>query len=147
MGGLPCLSPGDLPTPGTEPRSPSLQADSLASDPPGKPKNTAVGSLFLLQGIFLTQELNWGRLHCRWILYQLSFQGSSIVWAYDTVTQFKIFSNFYLEDSCITVYNYRASLEAQLVKNLPAMQETLVLFWGWEGPPKKGKATHSSILT
>jgi len=27
-------------------------------------------------GIFLTQESNWGLLHCRWILYQLSYQGS-----------------------------------------------------------------------
>ena len=33
-------------------------------------------SLSLLQGIFLTQELNWGLLHCRWIPYQLSYQGS-----------------------------------------------------------------------
>ena len=41
----------------------------------GKPKNTGVGSLSLLQGIFLTQELNWGLLHCRRILYQLSYQG------------------------------------------------------------------------
>ena len=39
-----------------------------------------------------------------------------------------------------------ASLEAQLVKNLPAMQETLVRFLGWEDPLKKGQATHSSIL-
>ena len=38
--------------------------------------NTGVGSLFLLQGIFPTQELNWGLLHCRWTLYQLSYQGS-----------------------------------------------------------------------
>ena len=30
----------------------------------------------LSQGIFLTQELNWGLLHCRQILYQLSYQGS-----------------------------------------------------------------------
>ena len=30
----------------------------------------------LLQGIFPTQELNWGLLHCRQILYQLSYQGS-----------------------------------------------------------------------
>ena len=37
---------------------PTLQADSLPSDPPGKPKNTGVGGLFLLQGIFPTQELN-----------------------------------------------------------------------------------------
>ena len=53
-----------------------MQADSLPSKPPGKPKNTGVGSLSLLQGIFLTQELNWGLLHCRWILYQLSYQES-----------------------------------------------------------------------
>ena len=53
--GLPFPSPEDLPNPGIEPRSPSLQADSLPSEPPGKPKNTGVGSLSLLQQIFLTQ--------------------------------------------------------------------------------------------
>ena len=35
---------------------------------------------------------------------------------------------------------------AQLVKNLPAMQETWVPSLGWEGPLEKGKATHSSTL-
>ena len=35
-GGLPFLSPGDLPNPGMEPRSLALQADSLPSEPPGK---------------------------------------------------------------------------------------------------------------
>ena len=35
--GLPFPSPGDLPDPGIEPRSPALQADSLPSEPPGKP--------------------------------------------------------------------------------------------------------------
>ena len=53
-----------------------MQADSLPSEPPGKPKNTGVGSLSLLQRIFLTQESNRGLLHCRWILHQLSYQGS-----------------------------------------------------------------------
>ena len=69
-------SPGNLPNPGTEPRSPTLQADSLPAEPQGKPNNTGVGSLSLLQWIFPTQELNWGLLHYRWILYQLSYQGS-----------------------------------------------------------------------
>ena len=36
-GGLPCPSPGDLPDPGIEPRSPTLKADSLPTKPPGKP--------------------------------------------------------------------------------------------------------------
>jgi len=60
--------------------SPTLQADSLSSEPPGKPINTGVGSLSLLQGIFLTQESNRGLLHCRWILYQLSYQGGPIMY-------------------------------------------------------------------
>ena len=37
MDGLPFLFPGDLPDPGIEPGSPALQADSLLSEPPGKP--------------------------------------------------------------------------------------------------------------
>ena len=53
-----------------------MQADSSPAEPQGKPKNTRVGSLSLLQWIFLTQESNWGLLHCRRILYQLSYQGS-----------------------------------------------------------------------
>ena len=68
--------PGDLPKPGIKPRSPTLQADSLPTKPPEKPKNTGVGSLSLLQGIFQTQESNQGLLHCRWVLYQLSYPGS-----------------------------------------------------------------------
>ena len=66
---------GDLPNPGIEPRFPALQANSLPSEPRGKPMNTGVGSLSLLQGIFLTQRLNQDLLHCRQILYQLSYQG------------------------------------------------------------------------
>ena len=53
------------------PRSPAMQADSLPPEPPGKPKNTGVGSISLFQGIFLTQESNQGLLHCRQMLYQL----------------------------------------------------------------------------
>ena len=39
-----------------------------------------------------------------------------------------------------------ASIIAQLVKNLPAIQETLAQFLGWEDPLEKGTAIHSSIL-
>jgi len=38
------------------------------------------------------------------------------------------------------------SLAAQLVKNLPAMQETPVQFLGWEDSLEKGTPTHLSIL-
>ena len=47
----------------------------------------------------------------------------------------------------ITQLTQRASLVAQMVKNLPAIQETWVRFLGWEDPLEKGMATHSSILT
>ena len=52
---LPLPSPGDLPNPGIEPMSPALQADSLPTEPQGKPENTGVGSLSLLQQICWTQ--------------------------------------------------------------------------------------------
>ena len=51
------------------------------------------GSLFLLQWIFKTKELNWGLLHCRQILYQLTCQGSPS-WYY-----------FYLKDHWIIFQN------------------------------------------
>ena len=65
-----------FPTQGLNPDPPALQVDSLPAEPPGQPMNTGVGSLSPLQGIFPSQESTWGLLHCRWILYQLSHQGS-----------------------------------------------------------------------
>ena len=46
----------------------------------------------------------------------------------------------------INIYNFRASLVAQRVKRLPAMQETWVRSLGQEDPLEKEMATHSSIL-
>ena len=40
----------------------------------------------------------------------------------------------------------RALLVAQMVKNLAAVQETLIQSLGWQDPLEKGMATHSSIL-
>ena len=44
------------------------------------------------------------------------------------------------------LYILCASQVTQMVKNLPAMQETWVRSLGWEDPLKEGLATHSSIL-
>ena len=60
-------SPGDLPNPGIKPRSPALQMDSLPAEPQGKPKNTGVGSLSLLQG--------WGGLLEKGEIYPLQYSG------------------------------------------------------------------------
>ena len=54
----------------------------------------------------------------------------------------------FLYDTDRLIFNclYRASLDAQMVKNLPAVQETWVRYLGQEGPLKKEMATNSSIL-
>ena len=96
--------PGGLPDPGIQPTSltsPGLAGCSSPLEPPGKPdvanesetkvkvtqscptlcgpgQNSGMGSPLLLQGIFPTQGSNPGLLHCRWILYQLSYEGSLI---------------------------------------------------------------------
>ena len=98
---VPFPSPGNLPSPGNEPGSPALaggffttcatcesESRSVVSDslrphglysPWNSPgQNTRVGSLSLLQGIFPTQGLNPGLLHCMRILYQLSHKGSPL---------------------------------------------------------------------
>ena len=56
----------------------SLWPHGLYSSCNSPGQSTGVGSLSLLQGIFLTQELNWGLLPYRWILYQLSYEGSPL---------------------------------------------------------------------
>ena len=76
--GWPFPSPGDLLNLGVKPRSPVFLADSLPAEPQRKPKNTGVCSLSLPQQVFQIQESNRDLLHCKWILYQLSYQGSLV---------------------------------------------------------------------
>ena len=121
-------SRGDLPNPGIE-RSPALQAASLPSEPPGKPKNGGVGSLSLLQGIFPTQELKWDMLHCRHFFYQLSYQGSP---------------------KCLYIILMDGAFKVVLVvKNPPANAGDVndpSSVPGSEDFLEEGMATHSSIL-
>ena len=49
-----------LPSPGTESRSPTLHVNSIPAEPQGKPKNTGVDSLSLLQGLFLPPGIQLG---------------------------------------------------------------------------------------
>ena len=67
-------SPGDLPNPGIQPRSPALQADSLSSEPPGKPKNTRVG--IPSPGNLPNPGIKLGSPALQQILYQLNYQRS-----------------------------------------------------------------------
>ena len=95
-------------------------------------QNTGVGSLSLLQQIFPTQESNLGLLHCRWILYQQSYQGSPHT--KPILQQSAEYLIYYIE--CYT--KIRASLVAQMVKNPPAVQETWIQSLGCEDCPGGG---------
>ena len=189
-------SPGDHPNPGIEPRSPPLQLNSLPAEPQGKPKNIGVGSLSLLQEMFPTQESNQGLLHCRQILYQLSYQGSPhkiiklrqsfdltcimltdlprkdisiVIWnlvpsclheemirTVNTLSPYSVLPSappwrdwneklWTRQDMCdselLHFLEGRTSLVAQMVTNLPAMQETSVWFLDREDSLEKGMAT------
>ena len=66
----------------------SLPGSSVHGDSPGK--NTGVGCHSLLQGIFLTQGLNLGLLHCRYILHLVSHQGKMISFKNEDVEAQKV---------------------------------------------------------
>ena len=53
--GLPFPSPGDLPNPGIEPGPPAFQADTLTSEPPGKPKEHVVHTKTCVKKMWYTQ--------------------------------------------------------------------------------------------
>ena len=104
----------------------------------GKPKNTGMGSLSILQQIFATQKSNQGLLHCMQILYQLSYQARTFKYA-------EAISN----SNVLREWPLKASLMAQRVKNCLPMQETQetwVLSLDQEDPLEKGMATHSSLV-
>ena len=56
------------------------------------------------------------------------------------------FTSLFSSYLCLYPLYFKASLVAQMVKNLPAMWETWVRFLGWEDPLEEGTATHSNIL-
>ena len=70
------LLQGIFPTQGLYP-SPALQADSLSAEPQGKPKNSGVGSPVPSPADLPDTKWKGVLLHCRWILYQWSYQGIS----------------------------------------------------------------------
>ena len=73
-------------------------------------------------------------------LVSRAMQGGSAIPLHSRLQFLSLFFKFELRFSC-------ASLVAQLVKNLPAVQEMQVRSLGWEDPMEKEMATHSSILT
>ena len=73
---LPFSSPGELSDTGIEPSSLASQTDSLPAEPQGRPKSTGVGSLSLLEQIFLTQ------VFLKYIIpFFLKILNSSLTWS------------------------------------------------------------------
>ena len=84
--------------------------------------------------------LSWNVKMCRFLNFRMCLR------TYDYQPKGSRYSNGLTYLKTVWVTTSWASLVAQLVKNPPAMQETLVRSLGWEDPLEKGKATHSSIL-
>ena len=80
-----------------DPMDCSPPGSSVHGDSPGK--STGGGCHTLLQGIFPTQRSNPGLLHCRWIVYQLSYQGSPKGW----LVRSRIRTHAYREDCDLNV--------------------------------------------
>ena len=74
---------------------------------PGKAKNTGEGSLSLLQGIFLTQESNWGFLHCQQILYQLGWATREAqIYTYVYIYGYTHTPSHTISRRCILIYTH-----------------------------------------
>ena len=77
---------------------------------------------------------------------QYSSPRSNNCWKFARCSQVFLFLLFCWSYLKQVIEAYGAFLVAQMVKNLPAMQEIRVWSLGWEDPLEKGMATHSSIL-
>ena len=110
---------------------------SIPGDSPGD--NTGVGCLFLLQGIFLTYGSNPHLLHCIRLKQALLllFTFFHLNYFKEFIFSWRIIALQYCVALCCT--STKASLVAQMVKNLPAMRETWVQSLGGEDPPWRRK--------
>ena len=107
----------------------SLEPHGLYSPWNSPGQNTGMGSFSLLQGIFPTQGLNQGLLNCRWTLYQLSYQGSHLL--------FKIQGYFIISEIGGNLYNnvrsqslhsmINSNERACLMKQLRSLSVTVLL--------------------
>ena len=82
--------------------------------------------------MFPIQESNWGLLHCRQILYQLRYQGSPIFLRIRVFCKELALLIRWPKHWSFSISPSNVSLVAQMVKNLPSMQETWVQSLGWE---------------
>ena len=109
---------------------------SLQSESPGKPKNTGVGSLSPLQGIFLNHESNQGLLHCWQTLDQLSYHHSNLClyqhvsFLSHTVLLCGPWPVFFLcTAACVSLLRTRAILDRKLLHSRMTYLNSSHLLW------------------
>ena len=102
--GLPFPSPGDLPDPGIEPRSPALQAEALTSEPPGKP-----WWLFFLFFFFLKHTLT-------------CMVSGNLFFLFPTGTPSKVCSLYYLHNKLLLQTHKSMDLVALKFLNLSLLK-------------------------
>ena len=98
-------------------------------------KNNGVLSLSLLQGKFPTQELNRGLLHCRRILYQLSYQGSP--WNFTNLNIHRLFSFGSFSKGGLML-KLKLQYFGHLMQRTDSFEKTLML-GGIEGRRRRGR--------
>ena len=106
----------------------SPRGSSAHGDAPGK--NTGVGCHALLQGVFPTQGLNPGLLHCRWILYHLSQPGRVREKGQDSLRQ-DIMCDYNDKSDRKQVKENSFTMESELTS--PCNREDSSMVWGWGG--------------
>ena len=84
----------------------------------GKFKNTGVGSLSLLQQIFPTQELNQDLLHCRWILYQPSYERSPFLYSHRFNTQEKCMFKKFKSGTLVSLTKFQKKRKKNLLTGI-----------------------------
>ena len=114
-----------------------MAGEFLPTEPPGKPKNTGVGSLSLLQRIFLTQESDWGLLRCRQFFFfffflfvcfffnQLSYQGNPCPWSGANSVHSSIYPSMSMK--CSLCWGNAENVLAGKIDMTPDVMERLIL--------------------
>ena len=92
-----------------------------------------------MKGFEHTKKMNRENSHFHSLNFAINIYNICVL-TYPPVYPLILYSILFLKPAKV------ASLVAQIVKNLPAMQETWVRSLGWEDPLEEGMATHSSML-
>ena len=160
--GLPFPPPGDLRTQGSNlclPASPALRGDSLPAEPPQSLHICEFFSFLLIVNFYFHSTVTGGKRHdmisiffnALWLelslrKFYMDLRRMSILlhlnWPYTSIN-ISLLSGWSIH---WCKWSFKVPLVAQMVKNMPAMQETQVWSLGWEDPLEKEMATHSSNL-